>query len=180
MRIACLLGPEFEDSEFRVPYDGFRAAGHQVIVVGTRRGELLVGHKGIERVQVEMPVDAADPGAFDALFVPGGRSPDHLRRDGAVVEFVRAWQGRIILATGHGPQLLITADLVRGRTLTAWSTVQVDLRNAGANVLDAEVVVNENLVTSRQPSDLDGFVRESLRLLEHRGARPPAETHAFV
>jgi protease I len=165
MRIACLLGPGFEDSEFRIPYDRFRAAGHDVVIIGTKRGDVLDGYRQREQVRAERGIDDVKPDEFDALFIPGGHSPDHLRADDRMVRFARAFAHRPIFAICHGPQLLITADMVRGRTMTAWKTVQVDLENAGAAVVDREVVVDGNLVTSRRPSDLDAFVRESLALM---------------
>jgi protease I len=168
MRIAALVGPGFEDSEFRVPFDRFRKAGHDVVVVGTKKGEVLTGDKGKERAEVELALDDARADSFDALFIPGGHSPDRLRADDRAVEFTRRFRDKPIFAICHGPQLLITAELVRDRTLTAWKTVQVDLVNAGAKVVDKEVVVDRNLVTSRKPDDLEAFVRESLRLLDNR------------
>ena len=168
MRIAALVGPDFEDSEFRVPYDRFRKAGHEVVVVGQRKGETLTGKKGKERAQVDIALDEARPEQFDALFIPGGHSPDHLRADDRAVEFVQRFRDKPIFAICHGPQLLITAGMVSDRTMTAWKTIQVDLDCAGAKVVDKEVVVDRNLVTSRKPDDIDAFVRESLRLLENR------------
>lgn len=168
MRIAALVGPGFEDSEFRVPYDRFRQAGHEVVVVGLKKGEKLDGYKGRERAVVDLGLDEASADAFGALFIPGGHSPDHLRADDRAVEFVRRFRDKPIFAICHGPQLLITAQMVRDRTMTAWKTVQVDLGNAGAKVVDREVVVDRNLVTSRKPDDLEAFVRESMRLLENR------------
>ena len=165
MRIACLLGPEFEDSEFRVPYDRFRDAGHEVTVVGLRAGERLKGHKGREKVAVDKSLDSVSSDDFDALFIPGGHSPDCLRADQHAVSFVKGFAHKPIFAICHGPQLLLTADMVRGRTLTAWPTVQVDLRHAGARVVDEQAVVDGNLVTSRSPKDIDAFVHESLTLL---------------
>lgn len=170
MRIAALVGPEFEDSEFRVPYDAYRAAGHQVVVIGQKEGQALEGHKKREQIKVERSIGDVKPEQFDALFIPGGHSPDYLRADERMVDFVRAFANKPIFAVCHGPQLLITAEMVRGRTMTAWKTVQTDLRNAGAKVLDQEVVVDRNLVTSRKPDDLGAFTRESLALLQN-GAR---------
>ena len=168
MRIAALVGPDFEDSEFRVPYDRHRQAGHEVVVVGLKKGETLTGKKGKERIQVEVGIEDVRPDQFDALFIPGGYSPDHLRADERVIAFVQRFRDKPVFAICHGPQLLISADMVRGRTMTAWKTIQADLKYAGANVVDKEVVVDRNLVTSRKPEDIDAFVRESLRLLENR------------
>ena len=165
MKIACLLSEGYEDSEFRVPYDKLRAAGHEVTVIGAKKGETLKGKAGKESIDTDASIDEARPGSFDALLIPGGHSPDQLRADERFVAFTKAFAGKPIFAVCHGPQLLITADMVKGRTMTAWQTIQLDLKNAGANVVDKEVVVDKNLVTSRKPADLEAFVRESLRLL---------------
>jgi protease I len=165
MRVACVLGDGFEDSEFRVPYDELKAAGHEVVVIGAKKGERISGKGGKESVSAELGIDDARAESFGAVLVPGGYSPDHLRADDRFVAFARGFASKPVLAICHGPQLLITADMVKGRTLTAWKTVQVDLRNAGANVVDKEVCVDKNFVTSRMPDDLDAFVRESLKLL---------------
>lgn len=173
MRIACLLAQGFEDSEFRVPYDRFRQAGHDVTVIGVKEGEEVRGDKGRERFEIELGIADADADDYDALFIPGGFSPDRLRADDRVVRFTRAFNNRPIFAICHGPQLLLTADMVKGRTMTAWKTVRKDVGLAGASVVDQEVVVDRNLVTSRSPSDLDAFVRESLGQLQE-GAPAPA------
>ncbi len=177
MRIACVLGEGFEDSEFKVPYDELRKSGHQVTVIGTKKGETIEGKRGKEKAKADLGIDQARPDDFDALFIPGGNSPDHLRAHPEFVDFARAFADKPILAICHGPQLLITADLVRGRRMTAWRTVQVDLRNAGAQVTDEEVVVDGNLVSSRQPSDIPAFVRRSLEVLRasaNAGMQPSA------
>lgn len=172
MRIACLLDSGFEDSEFRKPYDAFVDAGHAVTVIGFETGAELDGYRGKERTRTQMGIQDASPDQFDALFLPGGYSPDHLRSDPRMVAFTKAFfdRERPVFAVCHGPQLLLSAGVVDGRTLTAWPTVQGDLRHTRATVKDAEVVVDRNLVTSRKPDDLDAFCRESLRLLEPVGA----------
>jgi protease I len=172
MRIACLLDSGYEDSEFRKPYEAFRAAGHDVTVIGFEAGREVRGKRGEDAVRVDKGIDEVTPDDFDALFIPGGYSPDHLRADDRMVDFTRAFfeRERPVFAICHGPQLLITADVVKGRTMTAWKTIQVDLAKAGARMVDQEVVVDRNLVTSRQPSDVDAFSRESLALLQRVGA----------
>ena len=172
MRIACLIDSDFEDSEFRKPFDAFWAAGHEVVVIGSQPGVELAGKKGQERIRTDVGINSVHPADFDGLFIPGGYSPDHLRADPRMVSFARAFveDGKAVFAVCHGPQLLLTAGVVAGRRMTAWSTVQVDLRAAGADVVDEEVVVDGALVTSRKPDDLDAFTRESLRIL----ARLPA------
>lgn len=171
MRIACLLDNDFEDSEFRKPTDALRAAGHDVVVIGFERGATLTGKKGQEVTRADQGIDELTPDPFDALLIPGGYSPDHLRADDDMVAFTKAFfdRERPVFAVCHGPQLLITAGVVQGRTMTAWKTIQVDLTYAGANVVDKEVVVDRNLVTSRQPSDLDAFSKAAIDMLSHAG-----------
>jgi protease I len=168
MRIACLLDVDYEDSEFKQPYDAFKQAGHQVTIVGLQAGKELKGKKGTVTTKAETGIDQVRPEQFDALFIPGGYSPDHLRADPRAVTFTKAFfqTDRPVLAICHGPQILITARVVKGRTLTAWKTIQDDLDQVGAKVVDQEVVVDKNLVTSRQPSDIPAFIRESMKLIE--------------
>ncbi|MFZ0180767.1 MAG: type 1 glutamine amidotransferase domain-containing protein [Candidatus Dormiibacterota bacterium] len=172
MRIACLLDNDFEDSEFRKPYDALEAAGHDVVVIGLHRDAKLTGKQRKEVTRADRGIDDVTPDQFDALLIPGGYSPDHLRADRRMVDFTRAFfdRERPVFAVCHGPQLLITAGVVKGRTMTAWKTIQVDLKAAGANVVDQEVVVDRNLVTSRQPSDLDAFSKASIEMLSRVGA----------
>jgi protease I len=173
MKIACVLGPMFEDFEFKEPYEAFRQAGHEVTIVGTEAGARLMGSKGKEEATVDKSFKDVKPDAFDALLIPGGSSPDKLRAHDEAVAFVKAFMtaGRPVFAICHGPQLLLTADEYRNHRMTAWKTVQGDLKKAGANVVDQEVVVDRNLVTSRQPSDIPAFIRESLKVLEQVPAR---------
>ncbi len=168
MEIACVLGPMFEDSEFKDPYDSFRAAGHEVTVIGLEAGKELHGDKGKVTATPDKSFKDVRPDAFDALFIPGGVSPDKLRAHPEPVGFVKAFMesGKPVFAICHGPQLLLTADQYRGRRMTAWKTVQGDLKKAGADVVDQEVVVDRNLVTSRQPADIPAFVREALKMLQ--------------
>ena len=173
MKVACVLGPMFEDSEFKDPYDAFRAAGHQVTVVGLETGAELHGSKGKVSVRVDRSFQEVRPDQFDALLIPGGSSPDKLRAHDNAVGFVKAFMqaGKPVFAICHGPQLLLTADEYRNHRMTAWKTVLGDLQKAGADVVDQEVVVDGNLVTSRQPSDIPAFIRESLKVVDQAPAR---------
>src|SRR6266480_3599250 len=117
MRIACVLAEGFEDSEFKVPYEAFHKAGHEVVVIGANKGDKLEGKNGKEKVKADLGIDEARPDDFEALFIPGGYSPDHLRADDRFVAFTRAFADQPIFAICHGPQLLITAELVEGRQL---------------------------------------------------------------
>ena len=169
-RIAMPLGNEFEDSEFTIPYERLRDAGHEVTVIGSTAGTTVEGKRKRTRTRVEAAAAECDPAAFDALVVPGGHSPDHLRLDRNVVSFVRHFceMGKLVAAICHGPQLLIEADAVRGRTLTSWPSVRKDLENAGARWVDREVVEDGNLITSRKPDDLEAFTKTLLAQLEQR------------
>lgn len=168
MKIACLLASGYEDSEFQKPYDEFVEAGHEVVVIGAQAGEELAGKKGESRVKAGQGIDDVRPEPFDALLLPGGSSPDRLRADQRFVDFTKHFmtEGKPVLAICHGPQLLITADAYKEHRMTAWKTVQGDLQRMGAKVVDQEVVVDRNLVTSRQPSDIPAFIRESMKLLD--------------
>lgn len=157
--ILFVLGEDFEDSEFRKPYDGLKAKGHSIDVVGAKAGVTVNGKKGKEEVRIEKAAGEVDPGRYDALVIPGGYSPDHLRTSEAVVELTRRMlrDGKLVAAVCHGPQLLIEADGVKGRVMTSWPSVRKDLENAGATWVDEEVHVDGTLITSRKPDDLPAF-----------------------
>jgi protease I len=181
MKIACVLGQGFEDSEFRIPYDRLREQGYQVDIIGLKAGEELRGYRG--KVKVEKSIDEVSVDDYDALLIPGGQSPDHLRADKRMVDFVKELEkrGKLIAAVCHGPQLLAAAHLVQGRTLTAWQTIQDDLRQMGANVKDEPVVVDRNWITSRKPEDLEQFAAAIIEWLEgDTESRTPRDTHATV
>ena len=159
-RIAIVFCEDFEDSEFKVPYDELRAAGHQVEVLGAKAGETMKGKKGKEEIAIEAATTERDPTSYDAVVIPGGYSPDHLRMNKDVVKFVGSAvrAGKLIAAVCHGPQLLIEADAVEDKKLTSWPSVRTDLLNAGAKWVDKEVVIDGKLITSRKPADLPAFV----------------------
>jgi protease I len=168
-KIAVLITDEFEDSEFTSPADAFIKAGHQVITIEKKAGVTVKGKQGKAEVKIDKSIDDVKPGDFDALLLPGGHSPDSLRGDDRFVDFTKQFValGKPIFAICHGPQLLISADAVRGRKMTSVKAIAIDLKNAGADFYDKDVVVdNDTLVSSRTPEDLPGFNRESLRLLE--------------
>jgi protease I len=176
-KIACILGQGFEDSEFRLPYDRLQAEGYDVEIIGKQAGERIEGKLGKEKVKADRGIDEVDVGEYDLLFIPGGQSPDHLRVDARFVDFVRDFDEaqKPIAAVCHGPQLFISAGIQRGRTLTAWPTVQEDLRQAGANVKDEEVVEDGNWITSRKPDDLQAFSDAILQRLDSLSAPARAE-----
>ena len=168
-KVAFVLADDYEDSEFRLPFEAVRDAGHEITVIGTEKDKEVKGKKGKDKVRIDATARDMRPQDFDALVIPGGHSPDKLRMDRDIVAFTRAMveAGKPVAAVCHGPQLLIEADVVRDKTLTSWPSVKKDLQNAGAMWVDREVVVSGNLITSRKPEDLKAFSRE---LLAHVGA----------
>lgn len=180
-KIAVLLGDEFEDVEFSKPVQRLKKAGHQIEVLGEKAKQKLEGKRGKEKVKADRAIEDAEPSEYDALLIPGGHSPDHLRIHEPAVRFVKRFDAlkRPMAVVCHGPQLLIEADVARGRRMTSWPSVRTDLRNAGAEVVDEVVVEDGHLITSRKPDDLDAFTDALLRRLEQRGeeraSAPPAE-----
>lgn len=166
-KIATLISNMFEDSEYLGPAKAFEEAGHSVITIEKEAGSEVEGKKGTN-VTIDKGIDDVKPEEFDALFIPGGYSPDQLRADDRFVAFTKAFMdaGKPVFTICHGPQLLITAKALEGRTATGYKSIQVDMEYAGADFKDEEVVVCQNqLVTSRTPEDLPAFIRESLQLL---------------
>ncbi|MFQ5662817.1 MAG: type 1 glutamine amidotransferase domain-containing protein [Terriglobia bacterium] len=160
-RVAIVVGPDYEDSEFQQPYDFLKENGCTVDVIGTEKGQKLEGKRRRSRTQSSHGVAEVRPEDYDALVIPGGYAPDKLRLNKNMVGFVRQifQMGKPVFAICHAGQLLIEADVVRGRTLTAWPSIWTDLRNAGATVVDEPLVKDDNLYTSRRPADLPPFLR---------------------
>ncbi len=170
-RIAVLITDMFEDVEYTRPREAFREAGHDLVHVGLSAGETVHGKKEQTPVTIDRAASDISADDFDALFIPGGYSPDKLRAHDAPVEFVRAFMqsGKPVLAICHAPQLLITAQVLEGRKITGWKSVAQDIKNAGAEYIDREVVVDGNLVSSRRPDDIPAFIEASLAKLEETG-----------
>lgn len=167
-KIATLITDMFEDSEFTDPANAYKAAGHEVVTIENEAGAEVTGKNGTT-LRVDKGIDDVKPEDFDALFLPGGSSPDKLRADNRFVQFTKAFMDakKPVFAICHGPQLLITAKTLEGRDATGYKSIRVDMENAGAKFADKEVVVCQNqLVTSRTPDDLPAFNRESLKLLQ--------------
>ena len=161
--VAFLVAPEgIEQIELTEPWQAVEEADGTPRLVSTKAGRVQAFHhldKG-DMFEVDDVVGEADPAAYDALVLPGGvANPDALRMDKQVVDFVRAFfdSGRPVAAICHAPWTLVEADVVRDRTLTSWPSVQTDIRNAGGNWVNEEVVVDQGLVTSRKPDDLPAF-----------------------
>jgi protease I len=169
-RVAILIDDAFEDSELRAPWERLRRAGHEVTIVGRRAGAILTGKRGQETVKTELSVADVTVDRFDALVIPGGRSPERLLRDARAVQFARAFagSGKPLAANCHGPLLLAAAGVVAGRTLTSHPAIRDELVASGATWVDEERVEDGALITSRRPADLPAFTRALLGQLEPR------------
>ncbi|WP_334075650.1 MULTISPECIES: type 1 glutamine amidotransferase domain-containing protein [Paenibacillus] len=166
-KVAFLLANQFEDSEMQVPYDEVKKAGHQADIIGLKAGETLKGKQGKAEYTAEKAISEVNAEDYDAVVIPGGSSPENLRLDADIQKFVTRANasGKPIAAICHGPQILISAGLLKGRTVTCYPPLQDDVVNAGAEFRDEEVIVDGNFVTSRTPKDEPAFVRELLKKL---------------
>ena len=178
-KIAILVADGFEQVELSKPREALDHAGAVTQIVSPA-GKKVKGWNHTEwgeEMDVDVALKSADPGEFDALQLPGGvMNPDHLRMDPAAVKFVKHFfeSGKPVAAICHAPWSLIEADVVRGRKITSWPSLKTDLRNAGAEWVDEEVVRDGNLVTSRKPDDIPAFNREMIALFaegEGRGKK---------
>ncbi len=177
-KILIFLENGFEDSEFIYPYYRFQEEGYQLDIAAPKANHTYTGEHGTQYTSNLSP-DQVDLANYDALIIPGGRGPDKMRLSDGLISIVKDAnsRGMVLAAICHGPQMLISADIVRGKTLTSWPSVQVDLKNAGANVVsDQASVVDGNIVTSRWPADLPEFCKATLNLLRKvKGATSAVE-----
>ncbi len=166
--IAVLIDDLFEDVEYSKPATAFENEGHELISVGIREGSVVKGKKNAEKVIIDRSIGQVQVEDFDALFIPGGYSPDRLRVNEEVIKFVKDFveSGKPVLAICHAPQLLITAKVLEGRKVTGWKSIKQDIINAGAEYLDQEVVEDKNLISSRYPGDIPEFIAASLKKLQ--------------
>jgi protease I len=164
-RIAFLATDGVERSELSEPWDAVRAAGAEVELVSLESGTIQ-GFEHLDKAEtfrVDRTIEDADADRYDGLVIPGGvANPDRLRSDGRAVDFVRSFfsQHKPVGVICHGPWMLVEAGVVRERTVTSWPSLATDIRNAGGNWVDQEVVVDNGLVTSRKPADLPAFCRK--------------------
>lgn len=167
-KIAVIIADLFEDSEYIQPAKAFQDAGCELQHIGLKAGETVKGKKEGTPVVIDAEFDDVSVDDFDALLIPGGYSPDKLRAEEASVEFTRQFveSGKPVFAICHAPQILITADVIRGKKLTGWKSIIQDIKNAGAEFLDQAVVVDGNLVSSRHPGDLPEFIEACLEKLK--------------
>lgn len=161
-RVAILVTDGFEQSELEQPRAALEEAGAQTAIISPGDGTVRAWNEDDfgDTFNVDVALKHATPDAYEALLLPGGvMNPDHLRMDPDAVRFVEHFfeAGKPVAAICHGPQLLIEADVVRGRRLTSYPSLKTDLRNAGAEWVDEPVVVDQGLVTSRRPADIPQF-----------------------
>jgi protease I len=169
-RIAILVEQEFEDSELSGPRDALVAAGATVVMVGPISGAEYRGKRGEAVVTSELAAGSAHMKDFDALVIPGGHAPDKMRMRHAMVDLTRDAMdaNKPVAAICHGPQLLISANALRGRTLTCWPSIAIDVKNAGGLYVDKPVVEDGNLITSRKPDDVRAFSEAIVRAVAGR------------
>lgn len=168
-RVAILIEDLYEDVELTSPRDALRAAGAEVSIVGPLAGRPYVGKQGTA-IAADLDAGRAHATDFDAVVVPGGFAPDKMRLRHAMVDLVRdaLAAGKPVAAICHGPQVLINANVLKGRTVTCWPSIAVDVRNAGARYVDKPVVEDGNLITSRKPDDLTRFNAALIRQITER------------
>ena len=184
--VAILATDGVERVELTEPRKALDAAGARTVVVSPKTGSIKGwehDHWG-ESIPVDQSLDGARADQFDALLLPGGViNPDQLRQNERAVQFVRGFfdAGKPVAAICHGPWMLVEADVVRGRTITSWPSLRTDIRNAGAEWVDREVVTDKGLVTSRKPDDIPAFSQKMIEEFAegvHEGQRPAARREA--
>jgi protease I len=166
-KVAIVVTDGFEQVEMTEPRKALDQAGASTKIVSLKSGKIQGMHhdeKG-DKFDVDLTVEEARPDDFDALMIPGGLfNPDQLRADENVLAFTRHFfdEGKPVAAICHGPWVLVDAEVVQGRTLTSWPNIKTDIKNAGGNWVDKEVVVDNGLVTSRKPDDIPAFNRKMI------------------
>lgn len=165
MKILMISADNFEDTELLVPYYRLKEAGMTVHVAAMKSGR-ITGKHGYE-VVVDRHLSEINGEGYDLLVLPGGKAPESVRKESRALDIARSFmeQNRPVAAICHGPQVLVSAGVLKGRRATCYSSVAEELKGAGALYEDSEVVVDRNLVTSREPGDLPAFLREMMKML---------------
>lgn len=167
MKALIVTAEQFEDSELSVPKESLEKEGIQVDVATPEKGHLFHGKHG-KTVLADFALPDVDPEQYDLLVLPGGKAPATLRKNEHAIRIAKAFfkSNKPVAAICHGPQILVSARLLEGRHATCYKSVAQELKDSGAHYEDTEVVVDGNLVTSREPGDLPAFVREMLRAVK--------------
>lgn len=167
-RVAILAEEDFEDSELIEPMRALKGTSARVLIIGSGSQETYRGKRGSATARVDATADKVKAEDFDAVIVPGGYAPDKMRLHQSMIDLIRKAHdlGKVVAAICHGPQLLISAEIVKGRRVTSWPSIALDLRNAGADWVDEPVVQDENLITSRKPADLPRFNKAIIKALQ--------------
>jgi protease I len=171
-RVLIVATDGFEEWELFGPRQILQQGGAEVVLASLKRDPIqaTVHDDPGKTIRPDLTIDEVNADDFDALILPGGvRNPDTLRLHGNAIELIKTFdrQGKPIGAICHGPWLLVEADLLRGRTATSWGSIRTDLRNAGANVIDEPAVTDGNIVTSRNPDDVEPFTNALIDLIEN-------------
>ena len=158
MRALIITADLFEDSELNVPFHALLKAGLDIDIASFKKG-VITGKHGL-RLEATVTLDEVDPKRYDILILPGGKAPAALRKEPKALEIARYFfeHDKPVAAICHGPQILISAGLLRGREATGYKSIKEELEAAGAVYRDEKVVIDQNLITSRNPADLDDFV----------------------
>lgn len=166
MKALIISADNFEDTELLVPYYRLKEEGIEVDIASISSGKIK-GKHGYE-VEAKRSLKDIDPEDYDILILPGGKAPGIIRKQRDAIDIARHFfeKGKPVAAICHGPQTLISAGLIKGRHATCYRTVADELRQAGAIYEDREVVIDGNLITSRQPSDLPAFLREIMKKIK--------------
>ena len=173
-RVLIVATDGFEESELFGPREILQKRGAEVVLASLKKDPIqaTVHDDPGKTIRPDLTIDEVNPDDFDALILPGGvRNPDQLRSHANVIALIRTFdeQEKPIAAICHGPWLLVEADLVDGRTVTSWPSIRTDLRNAGANVIDQPAVTDGNIVTSRNPNDVEAFTNALIDLVKGAG-----------
>ncbi len=168
MKALIISADNFEDSELLVPYYRLKEERAQVDIASMKKEKIKGKHD--YKVEVNKTLKEVNPDDYDILILPGGKAPETIRKEKNAIEIVKHFfkNNKPVSAICHGPQILITAGLLKGRRATCYRSVAQEMKDAEAIYEDKEVVVDGNLVTSRQPSDLPAFMRETMKMLERR------------
>jgi protease I len=167
-KMVMLIEQDFEDVEVTEPLKAFKNAGIQVTIVGNNLQMTYTGKQKVASLKADTTPGEINVNDYDAIYIPGGYAPDKMRLHPPMIELVKKFYdaGKLVTALCHGPQVLISAGLVKGHRITSWPSVAIDLKNAGATYVDEPVVIDGKFITSRKPDDIPQFTKAVIEALE--------------